>query len=46
MHGSTFQKLCTDYNRILGVSLAGFTQRLGFLDKLLSEARADLDRAP
>ena len=46
MHWSTFWKLSAEYNRILGVSLEGIARRLGFLDKLLGEARTHLDRPP
>ena len=33
-------------NRILGVSMEGIARQLGFLDKLLGEARTHLDWAP
>ena len=45
MHWSTFRKLSVEYERILGVSLHGIAKKLGFLDRLLGEARANLDRA-
>lgn len=40
MHWSTFRKLTTEYDRILGVSLHGIAKKLGFLERLLAEARS------
>ena len=43
MHWSTFRKLTVEYDRILGVSLRRIAMKLGFLDRLLAEARSAPD---
>lgn len=43
MHWSTFRKLTAEYDRILGVSLHGIAKKMGFLDRLLAEARSGSD---
>jgi len=46
MHQSTFERLVTEHDAFLAVTLGGMARRLGLIDKLLGDARAHLDRLP
>ena len=46
MHRRTYQRMTAEHDRLMGLSLEGITRRLGVLDKVLGEARTNLDRTP
>lgn len=45
MHWRTYQRLTAEHDGLMAITLEGIARRLGFLDRLLGEARANFDRA-